>query len=167
MTKRSGLKVSSSSLKRSPLKSSNSSDEMFGQLTSKLPELTAQYMDNFGLEVTARGSDVLELMVYIAMADHLEMRAYKEDVGPNDIPRLVFYWHYEPSTDKDVVPFPYPHKLPQVLSFLSGWLQQVEYGDQPDLDGSCSKGWRVTNQGFGGWSYATFAVEPIWAEHHK
>lgn len=62
-------------------------------------------------------------------------------------------------------PLPFPLKDPQaVADFIEAWLKQAQYPKEPDLDGSCSKAFRIhtfTHRGI------ALIVEPVWAEFHK
>lgn len=71
----------------------------------------------------------------------------------------------------------------QALSdFILSWLKEAKYPEQPDIDGSCSKGFKITNEWSDSyvvndkpyscrpqwlfWDLYTF-VAPEWIEYHK
>lgn len=58
------------------------------------------------------------------------------------------------------------------------WLGNVQYPEEPDHDGSNSKGWRITNrvsqiatEGYNQYGpdgfYVVFTIYPAWIEYHK
>ena len=63
-----------------------------------------------------------------------------------------------------------PVTAEEAVPMVKMWLREQDYGREPDIDGSCSKSWRVFN---GPWGYAgndwrgVVAIEPYWAEYHK
>ncbi len=137
--------------------------------TKNLPPMS---MDNFKVDVTARGSDVLSHTIELALCGHFHAASFTE-VTVGDHKMLVLHWYYREGSGQ--TKFPYPFKLEQLLPFITGWLENQDYGSEPDLDGSCSKGWslftnipyeqrKTINQA---WDCVLFAVRPEWAEHHK
>jgi hypothetical protein len=85
--------------------------------------------------------------------------------------RLVFFNHYEPKQeDGDKVAFPFVMDADGAADFARRWLEQVEYGKQPDHDGDNEKGWRLYNENWGhidGDNHAVIAVTPVWATYGK
>lgn len=66
--------------------------------------------------------------------------------------------------------FPCPIGLKEVQPIIEQWLEQAEYGEEPDTDGHCTKGHRVFCENWGhvdGQWEALFAVEPVWMMHGK
>ncbi len=125
-------------------------------------------MDNFSVDVTAYKTEILRHTIELILCHHSIVRAYAETEWTNKKKTLVLYWGVG-DNDPNKTKFPYDFKLNQTLPFVMGWLENQDYGREPDIDGSCSKGWRefnsegVTN----GWGMASFTVQPAWAYHHK
>lgn len=72
----------------------------------------------------------------------------------------------------EVHPFPFKMKrVEDLLPFVTGWLKETDYGNEPDHDGSNGKGWRVYNHNWGQvigcGSYSFVAIEPAWAMYGK
>lgn len=65
---------------------------------------------------------------------------------------------------KDATKFLYPMGIDDVTVFVDGWLKQVEYPAEPDIDGDCHRGWRVYN---GEQIGALVAIAPHWALYGK
>jgi hypothetical protein len=71
---------------------------------------------------------------------------------------------------KKGVKFPCPIDCETATEFAWKWLQEQEFGDEPDHDGSNSKGFVVFNESWGhvGGSWAAIcAIGPAWAMHGK
>lgn len=84
----------------------------------------------------------------------------------HDGKRMVLYWTLAPDT------FPLPATLDgqATVGLVESWLATVDYGPEPDLDGSVGKGVRVYNERWGnvGDEWQAFAaIEPVWLEYHK
>jgi hypothetical protein len=57
-----------------------------------------------------------------------------------------------------------------LTDFVSKWLSQVDYGTEPDHDGSNGKGWTVWNDSWGrvnGEWQSFVAIKPTWAMYGK
>ena len=80
---------------------------------------------------------------------------------------LVLYW----SIDKDTNPLPYSINQEEAFFFIKGWLENLEYPPEPDIDGSCKKGFRAfTDEHWGhvaGSHYGIIGVQPVWAMFGK
>lgn len=124
-------------------------------------------MDNFDVSVTGKGKELLRSVLAIAMIDYHHVLAYMEDDSPGNpgTRRLHLYWYYDENNNS--IKLPYPFNIDQCIEFVWGWLQNADYGPEPDINGSCSKGWKIGGSKGGGWSHVIFTVEPVWAEHHK
>lgn len=117
-------------------------------------------MDNFQFDMTAEGDD--KLRAALALFTHDTVTGYS--VTGNR--KLVFYWSDSDRAHK----LPFPMTLAQAADFAIGWLEHADYGDEPDHDGSNSKGWRIYCEGWGhvGDAWQAFvAIEPVWAMHGK
>lgn len=85
---------------------------------------------------------------------------------------FVFYWS-DPTMDK-AIPLPGPMKVEDCEGFIRSALSTVDYGDEPDCDGSVSKSWRIRHRlpassithPTNSW-YVAFVVTPHWNEYHK
>lgn len=131
-----------------------------------IEKLPSTNMDNFKVDVTAKGKEILQHVIELLMSDYHQVIAYMEDDSPGNrgARRLHLYWYYD--QNDNATKLLYPFNLEQCVEFVWGWLLNAELGSEPDIDGSCSKGWRIHNVK-GGWSHVTFVVEPVWAQHHK
>ena len=121
-------------------------------------------MDNFHIDVTSEGRDMLLLALRLAFrncpggtASHFH-QADKV---------LVLFW----STHKDAIPFLTPMDAAGVEPLVSQWLAKADYGSQPDHDGDNEKGWRVSCDDWGhvkpfGWP-SFVRIEPAWAMYGK
>ncbi len=129
-------------------------------------ELSSVHMDNLEVSITAKGKELLRHVLALVMVDYHQAIAYLEDDSPGDYgtKRLHMYWYYD-DDNTNATKLPYPFNLDQCVEFVWGWLQNANYGPEPDIDGSCSRGWRIKG---GSWApYVIFVIEPMWAEHHK
>lgn len=89
--------------------------------------------------------------------------------------RMVLYWvaakDGEMRDEVRVHPLPAPMALEQVASFVESWLATVDYGPEPDTDGSTEKSSRVYCQNWGninGHGWGSFvAIEPEWLVYGK
>lgn len=89
-----------------------------------------------------------------------------EDDGKRGVSTLILLWHEEGAA----VPLPFPLDLTGVTQFVQNWLKVVDYGPQPDIDGSSDHGWRVFTERWGhvaGFHYAIVAIQPEWALYGK
>jgi hypothetical protein len=146
-------------------------------------------MDNLQLDITSQGRTALERAIQLiwdncpgGFATHCdivklthEVHYYGEPtsghytttkVTTDGIPTMILYWH-EASKGKEL---PYPFDRDHSIDFIWNWLQGTEFPPEPDIDGSCSKGWRVFNEAWGhvaGNHYAIVAIQPEWAMHGK
>lgn len=105
----------------------------------------------------------LGLSLEVAATAWKKTVGWREDTENN---RLVFYW--VPSSASH--PLPTPMQTYKLEGMITAWLAAADYGPEPDLDGSVSKGWRVYNEvwgSVGGDHMAFLAIEPVWLEYHK
>lgn len=155
--------------------------------TGEEKAVTSLCMDNFHIDLTARGKEALTLALKIVLMDHTPTHWCRHPKAG-----LVLFWHHRPefpikytewgpTTEKgassrdvtiDVHPFPCRIKRAEDLAmFVEGWLSEQVYPPEPDLDGSCSKGFRIYNERYGRvggcGDYSFIAIQPEWAEHHK
>lgn len=118
-------------------------------------------MDNFKFDMTSEGADTLKKALSLFSPPGRNVTGYRTDGA-----KLVFYWHDSPRSTN----LPFPMTLEQAADFANGWLEHVDYGDEPDHDGDNGKGWRLYCEPWGyvdGDHYAFAAVEPVWAMYGK
>lgn len=127
-------------------------------------------MDNFHIDVTSYGQESLFHIMQIIAERHKVARGYL--VQPEGIGRLVFYW-WIPAGNKLIQSLPFTLDAQSMTDFTRRWLAEVEYPEEPDHDGSNSRGFRVYNnewghvQGAPEKEYSMCAVAPEWAWHGK
>ena len=142
-------------------------------------------MDNRQIDVTSQGREALALAMEIiwdnapgGKATHYRVMNLRRQIGdgldeklvedPDGTPTMILLWHEEGNQESSEMA--YPHSREQATGFVRGWLGSVEYGPEPDHDGSNGKGWRVFNEYWGhvaGYRYAIVAVQPAWAMYGK
>jgi hypothetical protein len=82
--------------------------------------------------------------------------------------RLVLGWHEFKGSQ--ALPFPLQIEDDSAYNFIKAWLEDQNYGSQPDHDGDNGRGWRVYNESWGHVDhdpYAFLAIEPAWAMYGK
>lgn len=118
--------------------------------------------DNFEFRITGAS---LEKSLDIATTQWKKVTGWSVD---KDGKRLILYW-----TDcnyPDYHTLPAPLRGTALVEFVRSWLESVEYGPEPDIDGSCGKGWTVYNESWGqvaGRLQAFIAIEPTWLLYGK
>lgn len=120
-------------------------------------------MDNRHIDITSEGAEDLKKALSLFKPPGDKVAAFSTD---KDGKRLIFYWHEHQQATK----FPFQMDLDRAADFAAGWLDQVDYGPQPDHDGDNEKGWRVYCEDCGyikDIPYAFAAIEPAWAMHGK
>lgn len=61
---------------------------------------------------------------------------------------------------------PYEISLEDMQRFIYRWLENVEYGIEPDIDGDCEPGYRLFTDCWGeagGFNNGVISVQPVWA----
>lgn len=115
-------------------------------------------VDVFDFEMA--GDNGLVPMLEVAMSQK-KISVWKESNGS-----LMF--GYGPA-GKDWIPFLGTPTTEELSRVIIDWLKKQDYKAEPDLDGSCSKGWQVSNRGvsfYQDWQHV-FSVRPCWIEYHK
>lgn len=82
------------------------------------------------------------------------------------VPTLVLLWHEDHGSRK----LRSPLGAREAAEYAKRWLDKVNYGPEPDIDGSCEKGFRVFTEAWGhvaGRHYCIVAVQPAWAMYGK
>lgn len=120
-------------------------------------------MDNYYFDMTCEGEKTFSHALTLAIgARTTKIKGYRVDEERG----LIFYQY-----DSDAMtPFPYDMDIDTAIVFAWGWLQKVDYGNQPDHDGDNGKGWRIYNESWGKvaneWE-AVIAIQPAWAMYGK
>ncbi|PZQ86025.1 MAG: hypothetical protein DI549_00655 [Ancylobacter novellus] len=142
-------------------------------------------MDNFHVDITAEGKSSLAKAIGIAFAHNApgcksQSYAIKQIVATefNGLPvdlngkrALVLRWTKRTPTDPVEVCDLACGLDAEATAHLAGlWLDEQDYGREPDHDGDNGKGWRVFVGGWGhvaGDHYSICAVTPAWAMYGK
>lgn len=129
-------------------------------------------MDNFNVDITSKGREHFDAAVRLAKSSHDAAAA----MCVHPVHGLVFFWMGPTLGAVDtfdghrIDALAFPVKGAEALANLAWeWLTAVvDYGQEPDLDGSVSKGFRVrsrvrTDKYCAASHRVLFAVEPVWA----
>lgn len=129
-------------------------------------------MDNFRFDVTSAGTEALEKALRFVLESNgwtcttgfaVKMRPDTGFTGnPTTQACLILYWTDSPNATK--LPFAMNHE--ETITFVKGWMRTVPYPEEPDIDGSVKRGWRVYNEEWGHVNNeyeAYIAIEPTWA----
>lgn len=145
----------------------------------------SQCADNYRFDITAwdghHDFSMMDLCLKIAFADHKTVTHWSHEPGVlapvengrfyamwKKPPRLILYWWDGDS--KDLTPFLAPMTYEAAVGAVRAWLEGQDYANEPDHDGSNSRGWRIYNEAWGhvgGHRGAICAVEPAWLMHGK
>jgi hypothetical protein len=125
-------------------------------------------MDNFHLDITAKGDRLLEdaMMIAFTRGDGKPTTAEGYLVDPEK--GLIFFWYT--TLDKGVIKLPFKLDSTGAADFARRWLAEQDYGKEPGHDGSNSKGWRLYNTKWSrvdDYQGSIIAVLPNWAWHGK
>lgn len=121
-------------------------------------------MDNFHIDVISEG-DIASAMA-IAFREGTRAVAYRVDKEKG----LIFYSYISDSARSAAVPLPFRLDAAGAADFAKRWLEEQDYGEEPDHDGDNGKGWRVYTEGWGmvaGEQSAFVAIKPAWAMYGK
>ncbi len=135
-------------------------------------------MNNFNVDITSKG-DIEPAMALafrkhgIAVGFSVQEVDRKEDVTSwtpklSREQRLVFFWA-EPNKKEGFKPLPNVGSA-TAAAIATRWLDLIDYGPEPDHEGSNGKGWRIYNEAWGhvGHEWAAIvAVTPRWAMYGK
>lgn len=135
-------------------------------------------VEKFVLE--ADHNEQLILAIKILQKWHSGTSHYITGVDTAGTPYLSLLWA-DPKGSTPATPLLAPLKNAEAIAFqVQSWLSTVDYGREPDHDGSNTKGFRITNHGpqmhdkdnayFRGcpWDFYTLlTVQPFWNEYHK
>lgn len=139
--------------------------------------LDSLHMDNFSVRVEAQKWPHLQA-VFRLLTGAAPVTAWAivdGKVNGNGITGKVLelYWHVGKEAPAGVYPLPAPLDPDNAARLAWHWLEGLDdaaYGPQPDIDGSCSRGWIVdTTVNRPGWTspYPICQIIPTWAIHHK
>ena len=118
--------------------------------------------DNFEFRITGAS---LEKSLDIAATSWKNVSGWSVD---KDGKRMILYWTHANYPDYVQLPAEFP--TTEMAMFIKAWLNNVNYGKEPDTDGSCKKGWTVYNESWGqvaGRYQAFVAIEPTWLMYGK
>lgn len=119
--------------------------------------------DNVEFRVNGAGATRLAQALGLALGSNkVERYAIHPTKG------FILYWT-PPETPTTT--FPFKMAAPQIAEFIHEWLKQsADYGSEPDIDGSCERGWTVYTESWGHvneqWE-AFLAVKPTWILYGK
>lgn len=133
--------------------------------------------NNFHIDVHCRGEEQLRLSLDIALGEapgrkakafiKKKMKTNSIAYGKNEeLETLILLWNEEEGS----TPFPSKLGLDQTIAVVTGFLDEVEPGNQPDHDGNNSIGFRVFNEDWGhvgGSPYGIVGIQPCWMMHGK
>ena len=98
--------------------------------------------------------------------DPVDSHYTSSQISAKGVPILIlFKWDAT-----NAMKLPYPMDLDDSFSFIKGWLKNVDYGQEPDHDGTNNHGWRVFTERWGnvaGYSSAMVGIQPAWAMYGK
>lgn len=154
-------------------------------------------MDNQQIDITSEGRNGIDLALQIiwnaavpgGKASHYKVMRLKSETTyhqheahngraafishherlkehPEGYETLILLWHDEAGA----IPLPFKLDCKQSGQFVADWLGSLDYGHQPDHDGSNGKGWRLFTESWGhvvGHHYAIVGVQPQWAMYGK
>ena len=118
-------------------------------------------MDNFKFDMVAEGKDTLKVALSLFNPPGNKVCGYSTDGR-----KLVLYW----SESSKAIMLPFKMTLEQAADFAYGWLEQADYGPEPDHDGDNGKGWHLYCDDWGHVDndhYAFAAIKPVWAMYGK
>lgn len=121
--------------------------------------MMSECMSNFKFHFMGCSIESLAPAIKLAMAQNPIVTGWSEDED-----WLVFHWH----NDKDVTPLFLAMSWKPLQGIIEHWLEKKKPKEvEPNIDGSCSKGYEILADVRNGWSYEVFRIRPIWAHHHK
>jgi hypothetical protein len=125
-------------------------------------------MDNMAFDITAEGTDALTQALALAFGEYRQANGWCVDYdGEDNGPRLVL----ASQVDERFTQFLTAQDAEHAVGVVTAWLEEVDYGEEPDHDGSNGKGWRVYCDQWGHVGEyrdrAFVAIEPRWAMYGK
>lgn len=127
------------------------------------------------LIVESDNREQLEWAVKILLCWDSKVSHYTTGVDVHGTPFLTMRWHETGGATPLMAPM---SDASSIADQCYAWLKNVEYPEEPDHDGSNSRGWRVTNrvhkiatEGYDQFGpngfYVVFTIYPAWVEYHK
>lgn len=146
-------------------------------------------MDNRTIDVVSEGTKDLEMALSIIWnncpgrkATHYKIVKLQKHVdyygqptnnhyvkfkeNPEGVETLILLWHEENNAHA----LPHPLNIEEAIQFVTDWLEEVAYKDEPDHDGDNGKGWRVFTEQWGqvaSHQYAIVGIQPSWSMYGK
>jgi hypothetical protein len=121
---------------------------------------------NFILKVLSHEPEVLKRALEIAFLYQVGATHWGQATDTRAL-QLIFFWG-EPGSSflGESWRLPKPLKAAAAFEISHGWLAEQKYPDEPDHDGSNTRGF-LLQAGEGINNYAIVTIEPAWAEFHK
>ena len=92
------------------------------------------------LQAYFSGEKNLKKCFDLASDIHHSYKGYRLVEDKTHGPRMFLYWCKPDNPKDDANWFPYEMNTDEITSFVWGWLKRVDYGEEPDTDGSTGKG---------------------------
>lgn len=130
-------------------------------------------LDNFRIELIAQGKPSLRQALEIAFRHNApggKMEGWAVSKVDQKFPGLVLLWSLDDVVNELPNKLPFKMGIEGAAEFVWSWLQEQDYGPEPDHDGDNGKGWMVYTDGWGHvgvYRYAICAVFPAWAMYGK
>lgn len=127
--------------------------------------------NNYHFDISSEDREQFDrAMAFAFDGRYSEMKARGYRLDPEK--GLILYWSIDSNgaAAKGVQSFPYEMKVKAATEFAWHWLQEQNYGAEPDHDGSNHKGWRVYNESWNriGSEWGAFvAIKPEWMMYGK
>ncbi len=123
------------------------------------------------VDVSSEGIKHLDLAIRLAMEYHITSDRSKEPTVSHwmeEDGKLIFLWSGTSGGNAFMV----PHTREMLIPLIMSWLSKQDYGHEPDIDGSVSKGWRLRAaplllSDHPARFYIQFMITPEWCEYHK
>lgn len=124
-------------------------------------------MDNFHFDITSEGEAALRHALSVALTGKWGVTKV---VGWQEDPKKGLILFKYASTKSAMVPFLIELGIDELVPLIKTWLENQDYGPEPDHDGSNGKGFRIYNEDWGriGDDWSTIcAIKPNWAWYGK
>lgn len=144
--------------------------------------------DNFLVSVRARYEDLLPTLKLVSSDKYCE-KSYSgyrivkkeyneikdvyhlsfstEDRNVYIVPSLIIYYVNEEDSNQKTLPFPTNLKAEEIEPIIMSWLKSIKYSSEPDIDGSCEKGFFLTTEVIREGYFVSFMVQPAWLVYGK
>lgn len=121
-------------------------------------------MDNFHIDITSDGPLGPPMKIAFGFYKKAEGYVITPEKG------LVFFNYLDGAPKSLAIKLPFKLDAEGAADFARRWLEEQNYGPEPDHDGDNGKGWRLYNEEWGhvgGWTGSIVAVQPRWAMYGK